>query len=310
MPRLIDDIRAAGQTQVPWCVADSKLIHWQRHALQIWDVLRDPALPVILIDNVADYYFAVSDQENWDLATDFPNLAPPFEAAWFEHRMPRVIHSREKGDTNIAAMIPRGRVGLIMFGTTRENLVGEDIPDNLRWSVIFDFFIDYGTAVGSMGVQGPHGTVHIAVDADGRIIGEPWIQTFCEPGLEGPVRALITWCHPALLAISFLHCRNVRIVDEAVPKPLAKKYHARHGVWPARYKTLEIHPLKEILRHEGKSESTGLKHALHICRGHFRDYREGKGLFGKYKTVVWTPATVRGTKSGHEKPTREYEIKL
>jgi hypothetical protein len=48
---------------------------------------------------------------------------------------------------------------------------------------------------------------------------------------------------------------------------------------------------------------------MHICRGHFRDYREGKGLFGKYKQLVWTPMTVRGTR-GKDAPAREIEIKV
>ena len=50
---------------------------------------------------------------------------------------------------------------------------------------------------------------------------------------------------------------------------------------------------------------------MHICRGHFRDYREGKGLFGKYHKLVWTPATVRGTKKREgDVQEREIEIKV
>ena len=46
--------------------------------------------------------------------------------------------------------------------------------------------------------------------------------------------------------------------------------------------------------------------AMHICREHFKDYRQGKGLFGRYHQLVWQPAIVRG-----EPPTpREYEVKL
>ena len=48
---------------------------------------------------------------------------------------------------------------------------------------------------------------------------------------------------------------------------------------------------------------------MHICRGHFADYREGRGLFGKYKVQVWMPATVRGTR-GKSAPEREIEVKV
>ena len=34
---------------------------------------------------------------------------------------------------------------------------------------------------------------------------------------------------------------------------------------------------------------------LHMCRGHMADYRNGNGLFGKYKGVFFVPAHVRGT---------------
>jgi len=42
---------------------------------------------------------------------------------------------------------------------------------------------------------------------------------------------------------------------------------------------------------------------------HFRDYREGKGLFGKYHQIVWTPMGVRGTK-GKDAPAREIMVKI
>lgn len=123
------------------------------------------------------------------------------------------------------------------------------------------------------------------------------------------MKSLMTWIHPVLLAVSFLHCKNVVLQDESVPKPLAKKYHLKTGQWPVRYKTLVIEPLKQILRHEGGSDRNGLAKAMHICRGHFRDYRQGPGLFGKYHQLVWSPMTVRGTK-GKSVPPREIEVKV
>ena len=34
-------------------------------------------------------------------------------------------------------------------------------------------------------------------------------------------------------------------------------------------------------------DPAGLKRALHICRGHFKDYREGRGLFAKTHGIWW-----------------------
>jgi hypothetical protein len=49
-----------------------------------------------------------------------------------------------------------------------------------------------------------------------------------------------------------------------------------------------------------------------VARGHFKDYRQGKGLFGRYHQLVWQPAIVRGGKSDkpQQPPAREYEVKL
>ena len=74
------------------------------------------------------------------------------------------------------------------------------------------------------------------------------------------------------------------------------------------YKTLVIEPLKAILRNEGRAHEHGLQKAMHICRGHFADYTQGRGLFGKYHGKYWMPSTVRGTK-GKSAP-REIEVKV
>jgi hypothetical protein len=135
------------------------------------------------------------------------------------------------------------------------------------------------------------------------------MQSWAAESEADAMRHFMTWLHPAFLAISFLHCKNVRIDDNAVPAKLAKRYRERNGIAPANYKTLVIEPLKQILRTEGKSGEHGLAKAMHICRGHFKDYREGRGLFGKYKQIVWQPSVVRGTK-GEKAAPREIEVKL
>jgi hypothetical protein len=307
MPRLIDDLRAAKSVTMPRFVSPFKEARWDAHAKRIIDVLRDP-VPVVLIDNVADYYFTGTDQENWNLGQHFPNMAPPFEIAWFEHRLPRTIHSKECGDTRMDMLGPHARMGLLVFGTERANLRGEGLPDNLRWCLSIEMFFDYGWG----DIEGPCGTWHIALDREGQIIDEPWAQTFCPDAHADKFLLGQSFMHPALLAISFLHCRNVSVVENTVPAASAKKYAARHnGVRPTEYKTLVIEPLKQILRKEGGSGEHGVPHAMHICRGHFRDYREGKGLFGKYHQVVWTPSVVRGTKGkAEEMPAREIVVKI
>jgi hypothetical protein len=308
MPRLIDDIRVRG-VQMPVFVAPEWEAQWLKYAKSVMQVLTEPKLPVLLIDNVADYYYVGTGQEYWSLERDFPNLAPPYECFWAEHRLTRRIHSDTKGDTDMSSVLGKeARLGAVFMAIDPQDAQGKDIPENARWLYWADIFIQYDHVHGER-AHGPHGAILFAVDAEGHILGAPQMQNYAPAGSDEVMKSLMTWLHPALLAICFLHCKNVTVTDESVPKPLARKHHARTGQWPTAYKTLVIEPLKQILRHEGRSGEVGLAKAMHICRGHFRDYREGKGLFGKYKQLVWTPMTVRGTR-GKDAPAREIEIKV
>lgn len=308
MPRLIDDLRARdARVAMPHFVRAGTEKAWENLARRTSDLLANPDLPVLLIDNVAEYYFS-SDQEYWDLKDDFPNLAPPFPAFWCECKMVRKIHSKQCGDTDLSAIVPHGgRVGMLIHGLDPAQTNGEGIPANARWILWCELFVDYGMR--GVTATGPHGSVFLCVDANGVIIEQPWMQSFAEERHAPVMMGYITFLNPAFLAMSFLHCKNVTLVENHVPAPLAKKYRARHGVAPCTYKTLIIEPLKKILRSEGRSGEVGIQKALHICRGHFRDYREGRGLFGRYHQLVWMPAIVRGSRGEKVSP-REIEVKI
>lgn len=101
-----------------------------------------------------------------------------------------------------------------------------------------------------------------------------------------------TFWFPALLAISFCHCKNVTMTREEIPAKLLKRQQER-GRHSITFKTLEITPMKVVLEKAGAGSVGGLKKALHICRGHFANYAE-KGLFGKYFGRFWISQHVRG----------------
>ena len=309
MPRLIDDLRAkSARVEKPWFVPPEKFDEWKRIARCLHESLTQPDLPVLLIDNVAEYFYT-SDQEYWDLKTDFPNLAPPYQTFWAEHKMVKKIHSKQCGDSDLSALVPHGRIGMLIHAMDPADCKGDNIPTNAKWILWCELFIDYG--VRGITAQGPHGSVFLCVDAEGAIIDRPWMQTLSDAAnaeVNEVMKGYMTWFNPAFLAVSFLHCKNVTVIENEVPKPLAKKYRARTGVQPCRYKTLVIEPLKEILRTTGRSGSVGLAKAMHICRGHFKDYRQGRGLFGKYHQLVWQPSIVRGSKGAA--PAREIEVKI
>lgn len=303
MARLIDDILIQKRVIQPWFVAPHLEDKWAVHAHRIASLLATQP-PVILIDNVADYYFA-ADQEMWSLDRDFPNLAPPFPSFWCEHRLPQKIHSKQCGDSDL--QISHGRVGVLLLAVSPEQVTGEGWPEETRWCLVAELFIDYGS---QGGIQGPHGTMMLAVDSEGRALDAPWMQGYHRTEDNEIMKSFFTWLHPMLLAVSFLHCKNVRVVENPVDKPLAKRFRERHGFAPSPHKTLIIEPLKQILRTEGRAGEVGLAKAMHICRGHFKDYREGRGLFGKYHQIVWQPSVVRGSQKRGDAPAREIEVKV
>jgi hypothetical protein len=50
-----------------------------------------------LVDNVAEYLYAQSTKEIWDVKSDFPCLAPPFPQFWMEYSRPSNINSATCG---------------------------------------------------------------------------------------------------------------------------------------------------------------------------------------------------------------------
>ena len=311
MPRLIDDLRAGGagvRLGMPPFVAPAKEKLWADYARRHYELLGDPQLPVLVIDNVARYLYNGTDQEHWSLDKDFPNLAPPFPSFWCEHRLVRMIHSKECGDTDVSQWLPQGgRAGMLFMALDPKECNGEGIPEETRWILWCDLYVDYHKR--DVVADGPHGAMFLCIDAEGRAISRPWMQTYCAAGGAEMMKHIMSWYNPAFLAISFLHCKNVELVENAADPKLAKRYRERHGAALTPWKTLIIEPLKQILRHEGGADKAGIAHAMHICRGHFKDYREGRGLFGKYHQLVWQPSLVRGTK-GKTAPAREIEVRI
>lgn len=108
----------------------------------------------------------------------------------------------------------------------------------------------------------------------------------------------IYWAHwsnfTAMLAFCFMNCKNVT-VQPVDPDAKLNRERTRHGLKPfLRYHTINIEPMRKVLKTEGGIETNGLKKALHICRGHFARYSEDKPLFGHTSGLVWRPAHTRG----------------
>lgn len=239
--------------------------------------------PVFYVDNVAEYFGAVHPPKSRGVEINaLPQLLPPFEKTWIEYARDRPgVPTHQMAARIIAERLPVAYApiawGLTIDTFERAPTLSNRIVQS-RTSLLL--FIDEA------------GQLLMAVDESAP--NDPcshldWnVAEGCKRG-QG-IRLLA----PILLAISFMHCKNVRHVEHATPK-VHPNFLRSTGKKPRlKFYTLEIDPMREVLRREGNIEQVGLKQALHICRGHFKDYRQS-GLFGKIKGIFWWDSTVRGT---------------
>jgi hypothetical protein len=256
---------------------------------------------VIKVDNVARYFFEVSPQHEWDLQTDFPNLAPPFEVIWMEYKAP--IQMNVNGlIQSIPHEVRTGNIGALLVSEKVPDEVKETTRTNAFWKMSIIQFselpalrrgITLSPFINFLGIT-YEGQLAYLEDKPFHMVGfdKTRIAEFEKMGITPDhAQRSLTAVYPMLLGLSFLHCKNVDLTQSGTVKRQRKK--RQEGEPKVKIYTLQIEPIRKILEDAG-SKKTGIKQALHICRGHFKDFSKGKGLFGKYQGMYWWEAQVRG----------------
>jgi hypothetical protein len=171
-----------------------------------------------------------------------------------------------------------------------ERMLGEVRRQGARWCAICRLFLEnrrHG------GIMGPLLRQILTIDAHGGVMGHQ-VEVNTDVRVDRNLfKELTSFWFSGLLAISFCHCKNVAVRTEDKPATLTARQ-IKNGHRPLTFKILEITPMKHVLSQAGAGAQTGLKRALHICRGHFAHYEE-KGLFGKYRGRFWIPQHLRGS---------------
>lgn len=108
------------------------------------------------------------------------------------------------------------------------------------------------------------------------------------------MEGVFTMLLPFWYAFGFMHCKNVTLDAPAVSRQV-RRQSERRGTPLLDFRVINIEPMKRVLREEGGLGEAGPGRALHICRGHFKDYRDGPGLFGKHKGVYWWEGQLRSS---------------
>jgi hypothetical protein len=239
------------------------------------------AAVAIRIQNVADYLYLESGRETFDFHKDCPNIAPPWPLFFMSFKTFRrhTLQPTQPPKGYIAIETPR-EIGFL-FNANREETTEE-------WTL--QTLVFQGPAVASFEWH---------IDKDGQLIPPASKPS----GIQYDASLLFRWPQfkildtpwrpdpepfaAPFLTISFCHCKNVEVAREPVPPKVKAKREHTYGWSPDAWHQLKIEPMRKQLRAVGANQPGGLKRALHIMRGHFKDYTEGRGLFGKQHGVWW-----------------------
>lgn len=263
---------------------------------------------VVVADNVSRYLFEENDKEIWGF-DDFPNVAPLAPKVFVETAPPRFIESAMFGrrpwsmpdlrswGTLLRAVPIRDALEKSLAAAAIANspkATSALMTTQARWVLECHVLIetkDGGVVYNAMTVLPVMGDGSIgerSLCADLVAVDRSAHSHELAKGVQWPL------LNPVLLAVSLAHCKNVRLEEQQSPRH-ERRQTERAGKPPlTKFYTLEIDPMRTVLRTEGRSGEHGLQKALHICRGHFKDYRE-HGLFGRNKGLYWWDAHVRGT---------------
>lgn len=252
-----------------------------------YSLLREEARTAhcIEIDNVAEWFF-LSSQDVWDPVRDIPNLAPPFPVVWMEYGRPAHFVSKagEASHQQLNVGFPR-RIGCLarafdsadgwtyMFILFLQPNEGKDIKVVLTYKVGHD---------GSVIPQDNTRVPMLVVPPTDRVNLD---QQKCADATA----CVFRW--PFLLAITFMHCKNASL--ERAPKLDTPKPQLKQGVPHTRFSRIIVAPFRADARKASGEEGVSVQKALHICRGHFKDYRKS-GLFGKIPGIFWWDQHARG----------------
>ena len=124
------------------------------------------------------------------------------------------------------------------------------------------------------------------------------VDDFFEPTEEMADR-FFAYFYPVLLSTSFLHCKNVEVVDRP-PSRQVRRAAERKGKKAITYKTLDIELFKAQVRQETQPGENQIARALHICRGHFKTFTDKAPLMGQHVGTYWWGAHLRGSKANGE----------
>jgi len=276
---------------------------------ELRDYCKDRLLNSTVIDcqNIHGYLFEkyyLQEKVDHFPSDFFPNVAPCFTDTWFEFspHFNEPIIITPAGPVRKMGMLLTSCLGKDYFDVPEEEM--PSISKNVKWVTGGVAWVEM---IGKVHAMLPV-TVRLLISPEGKILNTAWkkiesfeMSRYKEHGIsekdhiEQMTMVINCILGNPLFTLCFLHCKNVEL-KKIVPSEKQQQKRMKEGKHEfLTYHTLAIEPMKKILKSEGNIHSEGIKKALHICRGHFKDFSKGSGLFGKYKGLYWWEQSLRGT---------------
>jgi hypothetical protein len=251
--------------------------------------------------NVARFFdqnYMVDEESGDAFWRDLKCLVPPHQKFFIEWDQPRIPTAKRMGMLFVACApdqaeaVARDMIGAGAKATPAKIAEFRKDP-RCRWIYLTMDFLEFPHKPGEGYISGLRGPFHvgtISVAEDGSLLG-CWMSHGSvieqKESLQIAAASLVGWT-----TLAMLNCANIDTIEHRVPEAF-QKARTRSGKKPlVSYHTVRVDLDKtpRSIAAEGLP-GDGSTPRRHKKRGHMKDYRGGKGLFGRYKGIwYWGPA--------------------
>ena len=235
--------------------------------------------------------------------TDLKCLVPPHQRFFVEWEKPLIPHAKRMGlmfmacPPELAEATARMLIGEGARSTPAK--IAEFRQDNrCRWIYLTLDFLEFPHKDDGEHISGLRGPFHIgaiSIAEDGALL-DFWMSHASahiskDESMQVAAASLVGWT-----TLAMLNCANIGTIEHEAPDAF-QKARVRGGKKPlVAYHTVRVDLDKtpRAIAAEGLP-GDGSTPRLHRKRGHMKDYRGGKGLFGRYKGVWYWGPTLAGS---------------
>jgi hypothetical protein len=239
--------------------------------------------------------------------TDLKCLVPPHRKFFVEWDQPCIPTAKRMGMLFVAcAPYEAESVARSIIGagarSTPEKIAEFRKDPRCRWIYLTMDFLEFAHKNDGEHISGLRGPFHvgtISVAEDGELLNF-WMSHASahlpkDESMQVAAASLVAWT-----TLSMMNCSNIEQIEHRVPEPFQKS-RVKSGKKPlVSYRTIRVDLGKTPRAIAAESlPGEGTTPRLHKKRGHIKDYRGGKGLFGRYKGIwYWGPILAGSEEEG------------